>query len=83
MNVLGFERDNDLLLVQLLTMLETGTYVRIRLAAFTPVYVKRIATARDVLALCEKVTRKIGHHPRVYEIGTFEGVVSGIELWCR
>lgn len=83
MNVLGYDKKNEELLVRLLTMMETGTYVRVCFAEFTPVYMKRIDKPRDVLDMCEKAARRIGHHPMVYEIGTFDGVVSGIELWCR
>lgn len=68
MNVLGNLGGNRVPLIKFLAMCEVETTVYVYFLHLDTVFIKRIVRPRDVLAVCEKCTILLKHHPCVTNI---------------
>ena len=73
MNVMKDTKNNAFPLLQVGAMVEKGTWLYVYLDAVVDpyddcVFIKQIARPKDVLDLCTKVSEKLKHHPRVYNM---------------
>ena len=69
MNVMKDTKNNSIPLIQIGSMVDKGTWVYIYLDAHDDcVFIKQISRPQDVLILCTKVSEKLKHHPRVYNM---------------
>lgn len=69
MNVMEDTKNNAFPLLQVGAMVEIGTWLYVYLDAYDDcVFIKQISRPKDVLDLCTKVSEKLKHHPRVYNM---------------
>ena len=80
MNVLNRRFEHELPLLLILTSLELKTRVHVTVDGHDTIFIAKIERPTDVYSLCRRIYNKVGYHPCVYEIGTYNGFETGIAL---
>ena len=85
MNVMGDDCTGAVPLMQMLSLVDEGTRVRVSLDRRGLTCTRRISRPQDVMAVCAKASREMGHHPKVYNVTArhVEQVGDILEVRCR